>query len=86
MKSIKIYTFICLFIFPFILACGKSSPTYQYVMESNASPVIAENLPKKTFAVLAVNLPEYLEKNGIVIRSQTKEQLDILITALEEIL
>lgn len=53
-----------------ILAAGcGSKPSSYYMLREDTQPLRVESLPTTTLAVSAVNIPEYLNRRGVVIRS-----------------
>lgn len=65
MKSIG----LCLLLLPlFLCACGRSSPTSFYLLESSLGPMTVDGLPKKTLRVAQVDTPAYLGRNNIISR------------------
>lgn len=57
-----------------LCACGRSSPTSYYLLESAAAPLNSDDLPEKSLRVAQVRTPGYLSRNNIVSRlpGQTK--------------
>ena len=68
-----LYTFLALTVL--LTACGRSTPTNYYLLESRLTPVSADSLPSKSLRVAAVNVPEYLDRDGIVSRVGESTQL-----------
>lgn len=60
-----------------LTACGRSAPTSYYLLESSPKAVQADALPAKSLRVGQVNVPEYLDRNGIVSRVNGKSRLII---------
>ncbi len=60
-----------------LTACGRSAPTRYYLLESALGPVQADGLPAKSLRVAQVNVPEYLDRSGIVRRVDGKSRLII---------
>lgn len=58
-----------------LAACGRSTPTNYYLLESGLSPAQSASLPSKSLRVARVNVPEYLDRTGIVSRVQGQTQL-----------
>lgn len=58
-----------------LAACGRSTPTNYYLLESGLSPVQSGSLPSKSLRVARVNVPEYLDRNGIVSRVHGQTRL-----------
>lgn len=63
------------FLFLALAACGRSTPTSYYMLESGAEPVQAEGMPSKTLRVAQVEAPAYLNRNNIVSRVQNQSKL-----------
>lgn len=68
-----LYTFLALTVL--LAACGRSTPTSYYLLESRLTPVSADSLPSKSLRVAPVNVPEYLDRDGIVSRMGESTQL-----------
>ena len=68
-----LYTFLALT--ALLAACGRSTPTNYYLLESRLTPVSADSLPSKSLRVAPVNVPEYLDRDGIVSRVGESTQL-----------
>ncbi|MFT4302409.1 MAG: PqiC family protein [Desulfovibrio sp.] len=68
-----LYTFLALTVL--LAACGRSTPTNYYLLESRLAPVSADSLPSKSLRVAPVNVPEYLDRDGIVSRVGESTQL-----------
>ncbi len=60
-----------------LTACGRSTPTNYYLLESSLGPVQADGLPAKSLRVGQVTVPEYLDRNGIVSRVDGRTRLII---------
>lgn len=58
-----------------LCACGRSTPTKYYLLESSLGPIKAASLPAKTLRVAQVEGPAYLNRNNIVSRVQGETQL-----------
>lgn len=58
-----------------LTACGRSTPTNYYLLESSLGPVQADGLPAKSLRVAQVSVPEYLDRSGIVSRVDGQTQL-----------
>lgn len=58
----------------FMAACGRSTPTSYYLLESSLGPMQVDNLPRKNLRVAQVETPTYLNRNNIVsrVKGQTK--------------
>lgn len=59
----------------FIMACGRSTPTQYYLLESSLGTVQAESLPKTTLRIAQVETPAYLNRNNIVSRVDGQTRL-----------
>lgn len=72
MKTTRILMVFCAL--AFLCACGRSTPTNFYLLESSLGPWQADNLPDVTLRVAQVEIPGYLNRNNIVSRvnGQTK--------------
>ncbi len=73
MQRRTLYTFLALTVL--LAACGRSTPTNYYLLESRLTPVSADSLPTKSLRVAPVNVPEYLDRDGIVSRVGESTQL-----------
>lgn len=58
-----------------LCACGRSTPTNYYLLESSLGPIQAESLPVKTLRVAMVEGPNYLNRNNIVSRVKGEPRL-----------
>lgn len=56
-------------------ACGRSTPTRYYLLESALPPIKTDSLPKKSLRVATVTVPDYLDRTGIVSRVDGQTQL-----------
>lgn len=61
-KILLLAFFLCL------TACGRSTPTSYYLLESGATLKTTDNLPFKSLRVAQVEAPAYLNRNNIVSR------------------
>lgn len=71
----KNYSLMLLIIFIAMLgACGRSTPSNFYLLESSLGLIQATDLPKTTMRIAQVEVPGYLNRNNIVSRvaGQTK--------------
>lgn len=59
----------------FLLACGRSTPTQYYLLESSIGPVQVDNLPHTSLRVTQVETPAYLNRNNIVSRVDGQTRL-----------
>ena len=51
-------------------ACGKSAPTYYYLLESGEKPFAASSLPAVSLRIAHVGIPGYLDRQGVVSRHE----------------
>lgn len=58
-----------------LCACGRSTPTNYYMLESGQGPLTAESIPKKSLRIAQVEAPAYLNRNNIVSRVQNQTKL-----------
>ncbi|MBD5553270.1 MAG: membrane integrity-associated transporter subunit PqiC [Desulfovibrio sp.] len=58
-----------------LCACGRSTPTKYYLLESSLGAMNATSLPAKTLRVAQVEGPAYLNRNNIVSRVRGETQL-----------
>lgn len=58
-------------------ACGRSTPTNFYLLESSLGPRQVDSLPTRTLRVAQVETPGYLNRNNIV--SRVKNQTRIIL-------
>lgn len=66
----------CLLALIFCLsACGRSTPTNFYLLESGLGPLQASKLPATTLRVAQVEAPSYLNRNNIVSRVNGETKL-----------
>lgn len=56
-------------------ACGRSTPTNYYLLESGLPPMQAADLPRTTLRVAQVEAPTYLNRNNIVSRVKGETRL-----------
>lgn len=62
-------------LFMALLACGRSTPTNYYLLESGIEPIQASRLPATTLRVAQVEAPAYLNRNNIVSRVKGETKL-----------
>lgn len=68
--------FALLFLSPFLLlACGRSSPTNYYLLESSLGSVQVDKMPRKSLRIAQVEIPAYLSRNNIVSRVKGETRL-----------
>lgn len=67
--------FLIISLFLALSACGRSTPTNYYMLESGGAPLKAEHMPAKTLRVAQVESPGYLNRNNIVSRVQNQSKL-----------
>ena len=65
-----------------LTACGRSTPTNYYLLESSLGPVQADGLPAKSLRVAQVSVPEYLDRSGIVSRVVRRVTQEVLTPPL----
>lgn len=58
-----------------LTACGRSTPTQYYLLESSLGSMQSESLPKTTLRVSQVETPAYLNRNNIVSRVDGQTRL-----------
>lgn len=58
-----------------LAGCGRSTPSNYYLLESGQPPFEADSLPSRSLRVAQVNVPEYLDRNGIVSRVQGESKV-----------
>lgn len=56
-------------------ACGRSTPTNFYLLESSLGPRQIDSLPSRTLRVAQVETPSYLNRNNIVSRVNNQTRL-----------
>lgn len=56
-------------------ACGRSTPSNYYLLESGAAPVKLDSMPQTTLRVAQVEPPSYLLRNNIVSRVNGEAKL-----------
>lgn len=74
MKNIASLAF-CLCAICLLCACGRSTPTNYYLLESSIGPIEADSLPAKSLRVAQVQTPAYLNRNNIVSRVHGETKL-----------
>lgn len=60
-----------------LCACGRSTPTNYYMLESSAQPVQSVKMPDKTLRIAQVETAAYLNRNNIV--SRVKDQTKLIL-------
>ena len=58
-------------------ACGKSAPTYYYLLESGEKPFSSPALPSTSLRIAHVGIPGYLDRQGVVSRSEGDPLLNV---------
>lgn len=58
-------------------ACGKSAPTYYYLLESGEKPFAVSALPATSLRIAHVGIPGYLDRQGVVGRSEGNPLLNV---------
>lgn len=59
----------------FLVACGRSTPTNYYMLESPQELTTTDNMPQRTLRIAQVETPAYLSRNNIVSREKDKTRL-----------
>ncbi|MBQ3059587.1 MAG: membrane integrity-associated transporter subunit PqiC [Desulfovibrio sp.] len=72
-----ILSIFLLFLSALLLACGRSTPTTYYLLESSLTPVESIGLPSKSLRVAQISVPAYLDRSGIVSRVTGENRLII---------
>ncbi len=72
-KYLKLISVASLFLA--LAACGRSTPTNYYMLESSTSPARADDLPRKSLRVAQVEVAGYLNRNNIVSRVKGQSRL-----------
>lgn len=60
-----------------LTACGQSKPTNYYLLKSTAASVAAESMPRTTLGIVGVNLPGYLDREGIVLLDENGTLINV---------
>ena len=60
-----------------VAACGRSAPTTYYALEDTTAFVQQDRLPAKTLRIARVALPQYLEREPIVTRTNGVVELGV---------
>ena len=60
-----------------LTACGKSAPTYYYLLESGEKPFAAPSLPATSLRIAHVGIPGYLDRQGVVSRREGDPLLNV---------
>ncbi|MBQ4567291.1 MAG: membrane integrity-associated transporter subunit PqiC [Desulfovibrio sp.] len=71
-RTIPLLLLLCL-----LAACGRSTPTNYYLLESSLGLVAAQGLPRTSLRLAPVSLPAYLDRTGIVSRVEGQNRLII---------
>ena len=58
-------------------ACGKSAPTYYYLLESGEKPFSSPALPSTSLRIAHVGIPGSLDRQGVVSRSEGDPLLNV---------
>lgn len=66
---------LILTLFLALAACGRSTPSNYYMLDSAAPLIQADNMPAKTLRVAQVEAPAYLNRNNIVSRVHDQSRL-----------
>lgn len=60
-----------------LTACGRSAPTHFYVLDSGQPPLAADSLPATSLSIAPVSVPDYLDRSGLVRRSEGRSRLQV---------
>ena len=60
-----------------LTACGRSAPTHLYLLDSGQPPLTADSLPAASLSIAPVSVPDYLDRNGLVRRSDGQTRLEV---------
>lgn len=60
-----------------LCACGRSTPTRYYVLESTGPAVVSGDLPATSLRVAPVTVPQYLDRTGLVWHGAQPENLTV---------
>lgn len=60
-----------------LTACGRSAPTHFYLLDSGQPPLTADALPAISLGIAPVSVPDYLDRNGLVRRSDGQARLEV---------
>lgn len=60
-----------------LCACGRSTPTRYYVLESAAQPAASGDMPATRLRVAPVSVPHYLDRTSLVQRGTQAGSLDV---------
>lgn len=60
-----------------LCACGRSTPTRYYVLESAAPEVASGDMPATSLRVAAVSVPQYLDRTSLVQRGAQAGSLNV---------
>lgn len=60
-----------------LAGCGASRPTDFYMLESGAAPLNAGILPETTVAIGALQIPAYLDRQGIVVLQSEGTSIEV---------
>ncbi|MBO4334940.1 MAG: membrane integrity-associated transporter subunit PqiC [Desulfovibrio sp.] len=63
-----------------LCACGRSQPTQYYAFASQPENLVRNSLPKTTLRIARVALPQYLEREPLVLRK--KGHVDLQVDSL----
>ena len=75
MRLIFLLSSLCLCVA--LCACGRSTPTYYYVLESTAATAVSGDLPATSLRVAPVSVPQYLDRTGLVRHGAQPENLTV---------
>lgn len=71
-RSLPLLLLLCL-----LTACGRSSPTNYYLLESSSGLMEVQGLPRTSLRLAQVSLPAWLDRIGIVSRAEGQNRLVI---------
>lgn len=71
----KTFHILALCLLPLLCACGRSTPTQFYLLESSIGSMRVDSLPATSLRIPQVETPAYLNRNNIVSRVAGKTQL-----------
>lgn len=60
-----------------LAACGRSAPTHFYLLDSGRPPLNAEHLPATSLSIAPVSVPDYLDRNSLVRRTDGQPRLRV---------
>lgn len=60
-----------------LCACGRSLPTQYYAFEGQTDDLIQDSLPRTTLRIARVALPQYLDRESLVLRKKGQVELQV---------